>query len=343
MIRTFLMPSISSALETLLLPFLKGELPIPTRALFLGAEPHPAFKTWPDIAGWQPWKGIADAWTQAGFKRLDKPEGSWPMVLLLPGKSKDETLAGFAQAYDLLEEGGTLVVSMANTAGAARFEKELSKVAGGIESIQKNKCRAFFAVKTPQWNQETLAQWRKAGEARKVEGTDLLTQAGIFSPDHVDGGSKLLAEHLPANLRGKVADLGAGWGYLSRVLLERCSDIQQLDLYEADARALALARRNLPETDAELRFLWHDVTQPLDGIYHSIVMNPPFHTGQRQDVDLGIAFIRTAANALRRGGTLYLVANRQLPYERELDALGLVWRKPAEDATFKLLFAEKRS
>jgi 16S rRNA (guanine1207-N2)-methyltransferase len=334
---------VSPALETLLLPFLKGELPVPTQALFLGAEPHPALKAWPSVVGWQPWKGMADAWIQAGFKRLDVPEGTYPMVLLLPGKSKDETLAQFAQAYDHLEDGGTIVVSIANTSGAPRFEKELTKVAGGIESISKNKCRAFFAVKTPQWDQETLSQWRKLGEERKAEGTDLVTKAGVFSPDHIDSGSRFLADHLPGNLRGKVADLGAGWGYLSRVLLERCTGITKLDLYEADARALDLARKNLPNTEAEVRFLWHDVTQPLDGVYHSIVTNPPFHAGQRQDIDLGIAFLRTATNALRLGGTLYLVANRQLPYERELDALGLVWRKAAEDSTFKLLFAEKRS
>ena len=235
-----------------------------------------------------------------------------------------------------------MVASIANTAGAARFEKELSKVAGNIESLQKNKCRVFFAMKHSQWDQEALAQWRELGGSRTAEGTDLLTRAGIFSPDHIDAGSALLADHLPGNIRGKVADLGAGWGYLSRVLLERCDGIQKLDLYEADARALGLARKNLPQSDTEVRFLWHDVTQPLNGIYHTIVMNPPFHTGQRQDVDLGIAFIRTAAAALRRGGSLFVVANRQLPYERELDALGLVWRKAAEDSTFKLLFAERR-
>ena len=66
------------------------------------------------------------------------------------------------------------------------------------------------------------------------------------------------------------------------------------------------------------------------------------HAGQRYDADLGISFIRMATGALRGGGSLFIVANRQLPYERELEALGLVWRKPVEDATFKLLFAEKR-
>ena len=54
-----------------------------------------------------------------------------------------------------------------------------------------------------------------------------------------------LAEHLPADLAGRAADLGAGYGYLSRELLERCPKITALDLYEAEQRALALAELNL--------------------------------------------------------------------------------------------------
>jgi 8-oxo-dGTP pyrophosphatase MutT (NUDIX family) len=37
----------------------------------------------------------------------------------------------------------------------------------------------------------------------------------------------------------------------------------------------------------------------------------------------------------------YLVANRKLPYERQLDAAQLTWRKVAEDGTYKVLFAER--
>ena len=330
------------ALETLLLPFSKGGLSVPKRSLFLGAEPHPDLKTWPQVTGWQPWKAEAEAWRKAGYTAVDEPEGTWPVVLVLPGKTKDETLFSFARAFDLLEDGGLLVAALSNTSGASRYEQNLAKAAGHIDSIQKNKCRVFYARKTAEWDAGTLDEWRKLGEIRTAEGSDLLTQAGIFSASHIDPGSKLLADHLPANIRGKVADLGAGWGYLSRQLLEKCSGIQKLDLYEADARALTLAKRNLPETAAEVRYLWHDVTKGIDGIYHTIVMNPPFHAGQRYDADLGISFIRMATGALRGGGQLFIVANRQLPYERELEALGLVWRKPVEDATFKLLFAEKR-
>ena len=49
-------------------------------------------------------------------------------------------------------------------------------------------------------------------------------------------------------------------------------------------------------------------------------MNPPFHDGGTEDQALGQAFIRRAAEALRPGGTLWLVANRHLPYEATLSA-----------------------
>ena len=49
-----------------------------------------------------------------------------------------------------------------------------------------------------------------------------------------------------------------------------------------------------------------------------------------------------AAEALRTGGRLFMVANRQLPYEPELERLGLIWRKVAEDNIYKVIFAEKR-
>lgn len=354
----------NSALDTLMLAFKDGGISVPHRALFLGAEPHPQLLSWPGITGWQPLKPKADAWDAASLPRTEDPEGTWPLVLVLPGKSRDEALYWFALGHDLLEEGGTLLVSMPNSAGASRFEKELARAAGKIESIQKHKCRAFHAVKSSSWDRAVLEEWRDLGHQRTVEGTHYKTAAGIFSADHIDPGSRFLAEHIPASLRGNAADLGAGWGYLTDVLLKRCPKITSVDLYEADSRALACARQNLTDhlrgialTDHPLslesapcmmgeeraiHFRWHDVTKGLPEKYDVVIMNPPFHTGQATDVDLGRAFLRTASSALNRGGKLLLVANRQLPYEAELTALGMPPRKLAEDNVYKILSADRR-
>lgn len=337
-------PAVNPALETLMLVFaLDGGLAVPKRALFLGAEPHPDLKDWPEVTAWHPIKPKVDAWDRAGFSRTDDlPEEKWPLVLVLPGKSRDETLAWFAMARDRLEPGGSIVAAMPNTAGAGRFEKEFAKATGKVSSIQKHKCRAFHATDTGDWNEAQFREWHDLGQPRTIPDTSYLTQAGIFSSDHIDPGSQLLADHLPANLHGNIADLGAGWGFLSDAALKRCPRIEHIHLFEADSRALACARKNLAHHSRDMTFHWHDVTTGLPEVYDAIIMNPPFHTGQATNVDLGRAFLTTAIKSIRRGGKLLLVANRQLPYEAVLEVSGLAWRKLAEDRSYKLLFADKR-
>ncbi len=321
------------ALETLALAYREHCLPT-ERTLFLGAEPHPEIRG--TVCAWQPLKPLATKCLATGMELCSEPEGKFQTVLFLPGKSKDEILSGFARAHEFLEPGGKLLVALANTAGASRFEKELSKASPLLFSISKNKCRAFAVCKREPWSEDALNDWRKLAEPRFISGTNFIVMPGVFSAHHVDPGSALLAEHLPRSLRGNVADLGAGWGFLSRTALEKASNISRIDLFEADSRALDCARKNV---GSPANFHWHDVTTGLPESYHHIITNPPFHTGQAQDFDLGRAFLTTAAKSLRRGGTLHLVANRHLPYEAHLESLGLRTRLIAETHAFKVIFA----
>jgi 16S rRNA (guanine1207-N2)-methyltransferase len=174
---------------------------------------------------------------------------------------------------------------------------------------------------------ELLARWLEEGEARLVPETGFVSRPGLFGWNKVDEGSRLLAEHMPARLSGAVADLGAGWGYLTTELLARCPKAERIDLYEAEWLALAAARENVGRRAPAIpvSFNWQDVTAP--GIprrsYDRVVMNPPFHgsggAGKATEHDLGRAFILAAAEALRPGGTMLLVANRHLPYEAVID------------------------
>ena len=216
--------------------------------LLLGARPHAAFQEWKHITGWQPLKPLADSWETAGFSTSDEiPEGKWPVVACLPGKSKEETLFLFALARARVKPGGTLICALANESGAGRFEKQLAKATGRIESLSKHKCRAFWACDDGTWNDECFAEWQQLGEARAIEGTHFHTVPGVFSAGRIDAGSQFLVDHLPGDLRGTIADLGAGWGFLSDSLLSRFPTVTQVDLFEADSRALSCARRNLAQ------------------------------------------------------------------------------------------------
>jgi 16S rRNA (guanine1207-N2)-methyltransferase len=333
---------VDSALETLMLAVAEMRS-CGDEILVLGARPHAGWREWKQVTGWQWFKPLADAWDRAGFLRVDDPpQGRWPVVALLPGKSKEEILHGFALARDRVTKGGVVVAALPNTAGAGRFEKEFSKAVGAVESLSKHKCRVFWAVNDGSWNEGMFDEWRVLGEPRLVPGTEMLTVPGVFSAERIDEGSRFLLENIPRNLRGMVADLGAGWGYLTGHVLHNCPQVERVDLYEADARALQCARRNLGGEAHKTAFHWHDVTQGVPGGYDAVVMNPPFHTGQDQDIALGQAFLGAAAHALRPGGRLFLVANRQLPYEHHLDSLGLHWRNTGENHAFKLISGEKK-
>ena len=171
-----------------------------------------------------------------------------------------------------------------------------------------------------------------AAERRQVEG--FATGPFCFSADGPDRGSALLAAALPARLPARVADLGAGWGYLSRAILSR-EGVAELDVVEAEAEALACAAVNLPDPRARLH--WADATtfKP-SRLWDAVVMNPPFHTGRSPDPALGEAFIRAAHRYLTPSGSLWLVANRHLPYDRSLSALFRQVEEIGGDAAFRL-------
>jgi len=238
-----------------------------------------------------------------------------------------------------------VVAAMANAEGARSGESDLKALAGLSGSLSKNHCRVYWSsVHAETCNAALLAEWRELDSPRRILDGRFLSRPGVFAWDRIDPASALLAEHLPSNLAGTAADLGCGFGYLSAELLQRCAGITSLDLYEAEARALDLARQNLaPVADrVPLDFHWHDVTTGLPRRYDVIITNPPFHAeGAGDRPDIGRAFIAAAAEGLRPGGKLWMVANRHLPYESVLDARFVSTRIVTQAHGYKIIEAVK--
>jgi 16S rRNA (guanine1207-N2)-methyltransferase len=70
-------------------------------------------------------------------------------------------------------------------------------------------------------------------------------------------------------------------------------------------------------------------------------MNPPFHIGRTADAGLGVAFIRAARRMLAPSGSLWLVANRHLPYDAVLADCFLEVSDLARDSRFRVIHATK--
>jgi 16S rRNA (guanine1207-N2)-methyltransferase len=312
------------ALETLFLPFTEGRLSWPSSAMFLRARDGWSLRQQPlpGLVCEQSFKPEADALAQAGFAvNLETAQRTHDLVLILPPRQRDESRALLARAVGMIKPGGRVIVSQSNDEGARSTEADLGKLTGDIESMSKNKCRVFWTASLAQLNAPLVTEWQQLDAVRPIADGRFVSRPGIFAWDRIDVASRLLAEHLPASLSGRAADLGAGFGYLSAELLTRCPGIKSLDVYEAENRALELARVNLKsyESRATIDYRWHDVSGGLPDEYDVIVTNPPFHAQRGIDrPDIGKRFIAVAADSLRPGGKLWLVANRHLPYEAVL-------------------------
>lgn len=328
------MPAAQDApLDTLFLPFAQGVLRWPAgKVLFLRARDGWALRQHaqpPQLVCEQDYRPFASALQQGGWTVRAEQDGAadaggYALVLVLPPRQREEARALLARAVALAAPGGMVVACQANNEGARSGEDDLQQLAGLGGKLTKHHCRVYWTAPLHGGHDAALQQrWAKLDAVRPILDGRFRSRPGVFAWDRIDPASALLAEHLPADLRGRAADLGAGYGYLSAELLARCPQLIALDLFEADARALALARANLAQAPAgpTLGFHWHDVTTGLPGQYDVIVSNPPFHApGRMERPDIGRRFIAVAAQALAPGGRLFLVANRHLPYEAVLDA-----------------------
>jgi 16S rRNA (guanine1207-N2)-methyltransferase len=285
-----------------------------------------------------------DALKAAGFTVLLPETESFPtaaLTIVLPPRQRDETRALFARAMRDAPTGGVIVACLPNTLGAKTGEKILAELAGETQSLSKHKCRAFWAVKTKDWNAQLAEEWIAFDAPQEVDDGALWSRPGLFSWDRVDAGSELLADSIPEWVRGRGADFGAGQGYLAREVLTNCPHVESMTLFEAEYRALACQQKNL-EGFSNWTAHWADVTKNAPKAeFDFAVMNPPFHAGRADSTSLGQDFIRAAADALKTGGTLWLVANRHLPYESVLSECFKSHEMLEDEGGYKIIKAEK--
>ncbi|MBA3908420.1 MAG: MFS transporter [Rhodobacter sp.] len=259
------------------------------------------------------------------------PAPPYAAALVCLPRSREAARALIAQAAAEVRPGGPVAVDGQKTDGIDTALKDLRARVELSESLSKAHGKFASFAAGPD-----LSDW--AARPREIEG-GFQTLPGIFSADAPDRGSVLLAAALPAKFGGKVADLGAGWGYLARAILAH-PGVKRLDLVEAEADAIACARVNV--SDHRARFHWADATtfRP-ETLLDAVVMNPPFHFGREADPGLGAAFIQAARRMLAPNGSLWLVANRHLPYDAALSDAFLEHREVTGDNGFRVIHAIK--
>ncbi|MEO0913068.1 MAG: methyltransferase, partial [Pseudomonadota bacterium] len=249
-----------------------------------------------------------DALTAKGLTVPEIADGC-EAALVCIGRHRAANHAEIAQALEALSPGGLLLIDGQKTDGMdslVRLFRTHFDVAGVISKAHGK----VLWLHRPESLPEIVASWRELGDLHPNQD-GFYAAPGMFSHDAIDPGTAFLAEHFAPAIAGRVADLGAGWGALSSLLLAARPGITHIDLFEADKRAVDAAEANISDPRAKVH--WADVTRlPAGQPYDAIVSNPPFHTTRKAEPSLGIAFIAAAARLLAAKGTFQMVANRHL-------------------------------
>ena len=263
-------------------------------------------------------------------------EGSVDEIMIYAPPGVLERRHTLALALRALKVGGRLDVMAPKDKGGSRLKKELEAFGAEVGESAKAHHRRCVVIKGEGLTGLDAAI--EAGAQRLVPGLEAWSQPGVFAWDRIDPGSALLAQTLPP-LKGAGAGLGCGYGALATGAL-RAPQVTSLGLYDLDRRAVEAARRNVE--DPRVTIEWADVrTLPTEGSLDFVITNPPFHDGGAEDKRLGQTFIRQAAGLLKKGGTLWLVANRHLPYEAELNEAFKRVRMVADTGGYKVFEAVK--
>jgi len=161
----------------------------------------------------------------------------------------------------------------------------------------------YFTAQPASADERRVLRVHLAGRDLEVE-----TAGGIFSPDHVDLGTRVLLDHAstpPAS--GDLLDLGCGWGPLALTLALE-SPAARVWAVDVNERALDLVRRNADRVGAgNVRAVRPDEV-PDDVTFAAIWSNPPIRVGKAALHELLLRWLPRLAD----GGEAQLVVGKNL-------------------------------
>ncbi len=173
-------------------------------------------------------------------------------------------------------------------------------------------------------------------------GATVVSLPGVFSSDHPDPGSSLLAHSVPSLQSGSsVLDLGCGNGYLLAVSglkneglqLNGCDDSQMAVM----STVQTLEKNGL---HGDIRH-GHTTVDFSESSMDIVLCNPPFHQGHSRHDQIAWEMFVGAKKVLKGDGVFYVVGNRNQGYHIQLGRLFRSVDVHASDNTYTVFRCKK--
>lgn len=135
------------------------------------------------------------------------------------------------------------------------------------------------------------------------------TDAGVFSKEEVDFGSRLLAEtFVIPEVAGDILDVGCGYGPIGLSIAASFPE-RKIQMIDVNERALSLSEQNAGNNEVSNVEIYASdaLSSVLDDEFAAILTNPPIRAGKKTV----FSFYNGAFSKLRAGGELWVVIQKK--------------------------------
>ena len=106
-----------------------------------------------------------------------------------------------------------------------------------------------------------------------------LTDAGVFSKNAIDYGSRVLLDNFQPEGAKTLLDVGCGYGTLALTLAKKYG--LKATLVDVNSRALDLAKKNADKNNIEVNDIFlSNIYDNVEGNFDAIISNPPIRAGK---------------------------------------------------------------
>jgi 16S rRNA (guanine1207-N2)-methyltransferase len=273
---------------------------------------------------------VANGVVVASISVLPEQAESFDVVTIEAPSDRRLARRWLVEARATLRPGGRLFLAGANDQGVRSAIADAEALFGNAHVLlYRQGCRVALARKAPGAPSDPAwagapgiapGTWHEFVAQARGHAFRLRSLPGIFAYDRVDEGTRLLLDNLDIPAGGRALDIGCGHGIIG--LLAARLGASSVDMVDSNLLAAAAAAENIALNAVAGARAFSSDGAPADanGRYDVVATNPPFHTGKATNYDITPAFVAGARRALKRGGALFLVANRFLRYDQPLRA-----------------------
>jgi len=153
-------------------------------------------------------------------------------------------------------------------------------------------------------HQESVLRIRKINAVFFNREFEFFAGSGVFSKDKVDKGTEILINNAVLPKKGKVLDLGCGYGAIGIAIACNNPGLK-VWMTDVNRRAIMLAKKNCLHNEVKNAVVKQsDLFENIDGKYDAILTNPPYAAGRK----VCYSFIEQSKEHINKGGVLQLVA-----------------------------------